>query len=129
MTDWVIEHIRSVYSTKPDSPFADTPQNRVFRHRLSKKWFGIIIADLSVQKLGLAEERNVDILNLKCDPMLTFSVVDNARIFRGYHMNKEHWISVLLDGSVSKEELRFLIEMSYDIVAQSTARRKKKEKP
>ncbi len=128
MTDWVIEHIRSVYSTEPDSPFADTPQDLVFRHRLSKKWFGIIIADLSVQKLGLLEERSVDILNLKCDPLLTFSVVDNVRIFRGYHMNKEHWISVILDGSVPPEELQFLIEMSYDIVSKSAIRKKKEKR-
>ena len=36
-------------------------------------------------------------------------------ILPAYHMNKEHWITVLLDGSVEKQKIYDLIEISYDL--------------
>jgi predicted DNA-binding protein (MmcQ/YjbR family) len=51
-------------------------------------------------------------------------VVNNEGVFKAYHMNKEHWISVLLDGSVSEEEIAFLINMSYTLVDKNNRKKK-----
>jgi predicted DNA-binding protein (MmcQ/YjbR family) len=61
-------------------------------------------------------------LSLKCDPDLADGLrARYAAIKPGYHLNKRHWNTVTLDGSVPDEELLELIEHSYDlVVAQLT---------
>ena len=120
VTDLVLEQIKQVYEIEPEYLWVRTPNCAALRHRGTKKWFAALMLDLPAARLGLEGERRVDVLNLKCDPRMMGSLVDGRRILRGYHMNKEHWISVLLDGSVSPEELAPLIELSY----QLTLRRK-----
>lgn len=124
MRQWVIDYIKSEYNVESDTPFADSPETIVFRNKKNKKWFGIIIGNLPKDRLGLDSSDRADIINLKCDPLFSFNVVNNEGIFKAYHMNKEHWISVLLDGSVSEEEIAFLINMSYTLVDKKNRKKK-----
>jgi len=56
-------------------------------------------------------------VSLKCDPAFA-EVLRNrhAAITAGYHLNKRHWNTVLLDGSVPEEDVLELIDHSYDLV-------------
>lgn len=112
MREEIFSFIKNYYGIEPDYPFASSPDAAVLRHP-SGKWFGIIM-QVSRDKLGLSGDAPIDIINLKRDPML--GLADGKCIFPAYHMNKEHWISVLLDGSVPMEELKGLIAMSYDLI-------------
>ena len=57
-------------------------------------------------------------LNLKCDPERSLALQDQyAAIIPGYHMNKRHWITLTLDGSVPAPLVRELIDHSYALVA------------
>jgi predicted DNA-binding protein (MmcQ/YjbR family) len=124
MRQWVIDYIKSEYNVESDTPFAESPETIVFRNKKNKKWFGIIIGNLPKDRLGLDSSDRADIINLKCDPLFSFNVVNNEGVFKAYHMNKEHWISVLLDGSVSEEEIAFLINMSYTLVDKKNRKKK-----
>ena len=120
----VTELIKDRFGVDPDYPFAEYGDGAaVFRNPRSKKWFGIIMQRIALSKLGIDSPERVDVINLKIDPMLSFTVIDNKRIFKGYHMNKEHWITVLLDGSVPPEQLEELISMSYALIEQKTRRK------
>ena len=56
-------------------------------------------------------------INLKCDPLLAIDLRDEFGSIRpGYHMNKVHWNTVTLDGSVPKERILWMIDHSYDLV-------------
>ena len=56
-------------------------------------------------------------VSLKCDPGLAAALRDRyAAITPGYHLNKRHWNTVTLDGSVPDEELLDLIDHSYELV-------------
>lgn len=55
----------------------------------------------------------VDVVNLKCDKELVVSLQKEHGIFKAYHMNKENWVTVGLDGIVSDEKLKSLVRMSY----------------
>lgn len=55
----------------------------------------------------------VEAINVKADTMLIDSLVNEPGFYRAYHMNKRYWISILLDGSVSDETIKGLIEESY----------------
>lgn len=66
-------------------------------------------------KLGLDENRIIDILNVKCDPLLIGSLRSKSGYFPAYHMNKEKWLSIALDGSVQEDEIKDLLDMSYKL--------------
>ena len=61
-------------------------------------------------------------VSLKCDPHLAAALRDRyAAVTPGYHLNKRHWNTVALDGSVPDEELAELIDHSYEqVVARLT---------
>lgn len=119
MTQTIINHIKAVYDVEPEFLWAKTPNNAAFRHKKTKKWFAALLLDLPKEKLGMHVTGNVDVLNLKCDPILKGSIVDGVRFFPGYHMNKEHWITILLDGSVGIEEIIPLIDLSFSATNHS----------
>ena len=57
-------------------------------------------------------------INLKCDPVLAVTLRHTyPAVTPGYHMNKTHWNTVQLDGSVPEKELMRWIEMSFNLVA------------
>ena len=59
-------------------------------------------------------------VNLKCDPDLALELRDRYEQVRpGYHMNKKHWNTVVLDGVIPPAEIRKMIDHSYDLVVQS----------
>ncbi len=115
-TNKILGYVKEKYGTVGDCPFSKDNGSIVLRNMHNKKWYGIIINNLPKNKLGLNNNEISNILNLKCDPMLTFDFVDNKGVFPAYHMNKTHWISVLLDGSVDMEKISFLIDISYNMV-------------
>ncbi len=112
----ILRYIKDFYGAHVEYLWESTPQNGALRNQTTKKWFGVLFGSLPKSKLGIKSDEKADVLNLKCDPIMSFAIVDNVRIFPGFHMNKEHWISVLLDGSVDLEELKTLVDISYEMV-------------
>lgn len=124
MREKVFAYIKKKYKTSPEYPWAKYDRNAVFRHSDNKKWFAL---EMSVgrEKLGLSGCGYVDVLNLKIDDrMFRDMLVQEDGIFPAYHMNKEHWITVLLDGTVEEGKVYDLIDTSF----AATASAKKKEK-
>ena len=74
-----------------------------------------LVIEVNAKKLGLQEDKTVDVLNIKCDPMMIGSLRMKEGFFPAYHMNKENWISILLDGTVSADEIKPLLELSYQL--------------
>lgn len=107
------KYIAEVYNTEPDFPWESNPTFAVYRHRSNKKWFALVM-DIPKSKLGLRENGDIDIVNLKCDPVLIGSLRLEKGFFPAYHMSKDKWISVALDGSVDDEQLMLLLDMSFE---------------
>ena len=63
---------------------------------------------------------DVDILNVKCDPVLSGSLRIQPGILPAYHMNKENWISILLDGTVDVKQIFTLLDMSFELTAKKS---------
>ena len=108
-----IEFISDTYNTAPDYPF-DDPNIIVFRHRDNRKWFGIIMT-IPKRKINIAQEGNMDIVNLKCAQEIIDSLWDEQGIYPAYHMSKKHWISVALNEDVSIDTIKWLTNISYDL--------------
>lgn len=100
------------YQTLPDNPWSKHPHYTVLRHSRSRKWYGLLM-NIPCSKIGMEGENTVDILNLKTDRAMQTMLRNSKGISPAYHMNKEHWISIVLDGSVSDDEIYFLIDTSF----------------
>lgn len=67
-------------------------------------------------------------INLKCDPERALELRDEyAAILPGYHMNKRHWNTVVLDGSLPSSLVRELVQHSYDLVVAGLPARTRRE--
>jgi len=104
------------YGTKPDFPFEDDFDTAVLRHSDSRKWYGLIMS-VPKRKLGNFGDEVIDILNLKCDPLISGGLIAENKVFPAYDMNKEKWISLPLDGSLPLTEIMPLVEISYILTA------------
>ena len=110
-----IDFIKKSFNVSGEHLWIPFPDYTVFRNKRNKKWFAIIM-DIEKCKLGLEGEGKVDIIDLKCEPMLIGSLLQKKGYLPAYHMSKTGWITVLLDGSVSEDEVKNLICLSYEII-------------
>ena len=107
-------YLTDTYNSEGEHLFAKYPSFLVFRHSGNKKWFAVIM-DIPRKNLKLPGEGQTQVVNLKCDTRLIGSFREEPGIFPGWHMNKAHWLSVALDGTVEDEKIRFLVDMSYEL--------------
>ena len=98
--------------TYQDAPFHDANWQLV-RYKGNKKAF-----------LWTYERNGCINLNVKTDPDKAFFWRDiYASVIPGYHQNKEHWNTIILDGSVPDRDIKIMIAESYDLIADSPAKR------
>jgi predicted DNA-binding protein (MmcQ/YjbR family) len=56
-------------------------------------------------------------VSLKCEPLLAEQLREaHSGVLPGYHLNKRHWNTILIDGSITDEMIEAMIEDSYDLV-------------
>ena len=119
----LLEHIREAYGAEPEYPFPRDNESCVFRHGGNRKWFALVIR-VPYHTLGQKREGVADILNIKCDPFLIGSLRGRPGFLPAYHMNKDKWLTVLLDGSADSETITSLLGLSYDLTKPKHARKK-----
>lgn len=113
-------YIAETYGTEAEYPWMPGSNHVVFRHQDNRKWFALVM-NVPREKLGLSDGGALDLLNVKCEPVMIGSLLGKEGFFPAYHMNKTNWISAALDGSVEDELLKILLDVSF----QMTRRRKR----
>ena len=111
----ITEYIRDRYGVGPEYPWVKYDDNAVFRHEGNRKWFALIM-DVRRDRLdpGDTSCEVISVINLKiADMALHDTLVHEKGIIPAYHMNKQNWITVYLDGSVPEEHVEDLIDVSY----------------
>ena len=123
----VFDYIKKKYKVLPEYPWRRYDSNAVFRHNDNKKWFALVM-EMQRDKLGFSGTEYVEVVNLKIDDMFFRDMIIRENgILPAYHMNKMHWITVLLDGTVAEEKIFELIDMSF--LATASAKKKEKVRP
>ena len=112
-TQIIKEYIKQKYDIDAKYLWIKYPNYSVFKHS-NNKWFGVLM-NIPVKKLCLDSNEFADVINLKCDQFVADIIKDNLRIFPAYHMNKEKWISVLLDINTDINQVYYLIDQSYNL--------------
>lgn len=110
----VIEYARKKYGDELEFLWERYPDAAVLRRKDNKKWYALFMT-ISKSKLGLDSDEPAEIIDLRFNVDELSERVDGERYFPGYHMNKKHWITMLLDGSVPLEEILTYIDKSYNL--------------
>lgn len=113
----VFRYVADRYGSVPEYLWADDPFGAILRHTGNRKWYAVVMR-VSRKKLGLDGEGSTDIVNVKCDPVLHAPLCATDGIFPAYHMNKRHWLTALLDGTVPSDTLGNLLDMSFALTAE-----------
>ena len=123
----VYKYISDKYDTEPEFLWQRYPNYAVFRHSDNNKWFAIIM-NVGKDKLGLSGCEKADIINVKLDDaLLADMLIQENGFFRGYHISRGNWISILLDGTVPLKRICTLIDSGYK--ATASAHKKQQIRP
>ena len=112
----------ALYGTVPDYPFDEDFETAVLRHTDNRKWYAIVMR-VSRRKFGLDSDEVIDVVNLKLPTEMFGSFGAADGVYPAYHMNKLHWISVLLPDA-PEDVVSFLTNASFEVTKYS----KKKSK-
>ncbi len=123
MREKVLKWAQDTYGTLPESLWAKTPEDVVLRHESNKKWYAILMK-VRRSVLGSESDDIVDIINVKCDTLQIDLLSQQQGFYHGYHMNKNHWLTILLDGTVPLEAVCGLIEQSFEMTAPKLKKHK-----
>ena len=108
----LIAYAREQYGDEPEYLWESAPNTFVLRHRGNRRWYAVVM-DVQRGRLGLDGEGRVDVMDVKCGPLIGGSYLGKSGVVPAYHMNKTHWLGVLLDGSAADETVTELLAVSY----------------
>jgi len=109
------------YCTSPDYPFDEDFKTAVLRHEDNRKWYAIVMR-VSRRKFRFDSDEVIYIVNLKL-PLEMFGSFGAADgVYPAYHMNKLHWISVLLPDAAD-DLIEFLVNASYEATRDKKRKR------
>ena len=107
-----LEYCLDTYGTAPDYPFDDLHESAVLRHMDNRKWYAIVMK-VSRRKFGFDSDEMIDVVNLKLPTEMFGSFGAADGVYPAYHMNKLHWISVLLPDAPD-DIIQFLVNVSFE---------------
>lgn len=111
------DYIKSKYNAEPEYLWAKFPNYAVFRHGDNKKCFALIM-DIPYDKIDRSKSGRVEILNIKVnDLLLRDLLLRQEGCYRGYHISRGNWLSVVLDGTFPLENIMSLIDTSFSTTA------------
>lgn len=118
----IFEYAAENYSTTPEYLWENDPVSAVLRNKTSSKWYAILMR-VPRRTLGLPGKGEADVMNIKCGPLVSGSLRMQKGFLPAYHMNKDNWISILID-EAPEEQITELIDLSYELTSGKIRKRK-----
>ena len=113
-TKEIVAYVKNKYGDELEFLWEKSPKNAVVRRKSSKKWYAVILT-VSKRKLNLDSDEIIEVINLHNIVEEIKKLIDNKKYFPAYHMNKKHWCTICLDGTVELKEIYKLIDISYEL--------------
>ena len=107
-----LDYCLDAYGTAADYPFDEDFETAVLRHADSRKWYALVMR-ISRRKVGINSDEIVDVVNLKLPLEMFGSFGASDGVYPAYHMNKVHWISVVLNDA-AEDLIELLVHASYE---------------
>ena len=118
-----LSYCLDTYGASPDYPFDEDFETAVLRHADNRKWYAIVMR-VSRRKFGFDSDEVIDVVNLKLPTEMFGSFGASDGVYPAYHMNKLHWISVLLPDAPD-DVVQFLTNVSFEATRAKPKRAKR----
>lgn len=109
------DYINSQYGRAAEYLWERSPDDAIFRRGDNGKWFAGIFHVRQNKIEPDAGAAKIEILDIRCAPDVIDFIVDKKQIFPGWHMNKQHWITIPLDGRMDIAQIYNLVDNSYQL--------------
>ena len=124
----ITDRIRENWHVQPEFPWEKYEGNGTFKTAENGRWFAAILT-VAFGKLDVEDDPEhhhhkdeiVEVINLKAEPEHIKKLIQTKGICRAWHMNKKHWISLILDGRLTDDEVMELVRSSYELVSRAKA--------
>lgn len=119
----LFEYVKNEYGTDPDYPWDKDFESAVLRHRNTKKWYALVMY-VRADKLGYDSLDFLSVITLKAEMLLIDTLVLREGFHRAYHMNKTQWMTIELESGVSEENIKDLLDKSYELTEKKSKARR-----
>ena len=113
-TKEIVAYVKNKYGDELEFLWEKSPKNAVIRRKSSNKWYAVILT-IPKRKFGLESDEVIEVINLHNIPKEIEKLIDYKRYFPAYHMNKKHWCTICLDGTIELKEIYKKIDISYEL--------------
>ena len=113
-TKEIVAYVKNKYEDELEFLWEKSPKNAVVRRKSSNKWYAVILT-IPKRKIGLESDEVIEVINLHNIPKEIEKLIDYKRYFPAYHMNKKHWCTICLDGTIELKEIYKKIDISYEL--------------
>ena len=113
-TKEIIEYVKNNYGDELEFLWEKSPKNAVVRRKSRNKWY-VVILTISKRKLNLDSDEIIEVINLHNIAEEIKKLIDYKKYFPAYHMNKKHWCTICLDGTVELKKIYRMIDISYEL--------------
>ena len=111
----LMEYCERKFGTEPEAPWEDSPDAYTFKTAKRNKWYALFMT-IPYKSLGLVAKGTLDVVNIKLPPEKVLDLIDRVHFYPAYHMNKKHWITIVLNKEVDEPLVQQLLEESYGLV-------------
>ena len=113
-TKEIINYIKNKYGDELEFLWEKSPKNAIIRKKSTNKWY-VVLLTISKRKISLNSDEIIEIINLHNNPEEIEKLIDYKKYYPAYHMNKKHWCTICLDGTVELKEIYRMIDISYEL--------------
>ncbi len=111
----LMEYCERKFGTEPEAPWEDSPDAYTLKTAKRNKWYALFMT-IPYKSLGLVAKGALDVVNIKLPPEKVLDLIDRVHFYPAYHMNKKHWITIVLDKEVDEPLVQQLLDESYGLV-------------
>ena len=119
----VIDYVKEKYGDDVEYLWEKFPENAVARRKDNSKWY-LAILTVRADKLGFESKENIEVIDLRAEVNEIPDLLKQDNIYPAYHMNKTHWITIILDGSMGIKEIYNFIDKSYSLADKKKTKSK-----
>ena len=114
-TKRIMTQVQEKYGNQLEYLWEKSSDTAVLRHEGNQKWYAVLMK-ISWDKLEKGREGQMEAVNLKHNCVA--DLLSQKGIYPAFHMNKRYWISVVLDDTLSDEEVLGLMEKSWNLTTK-----------
>lgn len=111
-TEMLLEYVRKSFGDELEFLWKSYPDAAVWRRKDNEKWYGVIMTVARGKVDGTGSDKMAEIVDLRMEPADKEILLASEGLYPGWHMNKNSWFTIILDGTVSDGEIQLRVNES-----------------